>query len=139
MAKIQLNVELENANSKERFELECPYESDSAEVSNAAAALSTASDNKSIISGIQSALAPQSELHKQFLSVFAWKGHDKAGWHDVQVFIQSIIVNDTELPINADSISNNDLSDSLTLQLVRPNSCGSCGASNELSMHFLDS
>jgi hypothetical protein len=108
-------------------------------VSNAAAALSTASDNKSIISGIQSALAPQSELHKQFLSVFAWKGHDKAGWHDVQVFIQSISVNDTELPINADSISNNDLSDSLTLQLVRPNSCGSCGASNELSMHFLDS
>jgi hypothetical protein len=139
MAKIQLNVELENANSKERFELECPYESDSAEVSNAAAALSTASDNKSIISGIQSALAPQSELHKQFLSVFAWKGHDKAGWHDVQVFIQSISVNNTELPINADSISNNDLSDSLTLQLVRPNSCGSCGASNELSMHFLDS
>jgi hypothetical protein len=57
MAKIQLNVELENADSKERFELECPYESDSAEVANAAAALSTASDNESIISGIQNALA----------------------------------------------------------------------------------
>jgi hypothetical protein len=139
MAKIQLNVELENANSKERFELECPYESDSAEVSNAAATLSTACDNESIISGIQNALAPQSELHKHFLSVFAWKGHDKAGWHDVLVFIQSISVNDTELSINADEISTNDLTDSLTLQLVRPNSCGGCGASNELSMHFVDS
>jgi hypothetical protein len=139
MTKIQLNVELENANSKERFELECPYESDSAEVASAAALLSQATDNESIISGIQNALAPQSELHKHFLSVFAWKGHDKAGWHDVQVFIQTISVNDTELPINTDGISNNDLSDSLTLQLVRPNSCGSCGASNELSMHFVDS
>ena len=139
MAKIQLKVELENADSKEKFELECPYESDSAEVSNAAASLSKASDKESIISGIQNALAPQSELHKHFLSVFAWKGHDKAGWHDVQVFIRSVSVDGTEVPINADEISNNDLSDCLTLQLVRSNSCGSCGASDELSMHFVDS
>lgn len=139
MAKIQLNVELENADSKEKFELECPYESDNAEVSNAAASLSKASDKESIISAIQNVLAPQSELHKHFLSVFAWKGHDKAGWHDVQVFIRSVSVDGTEVPINADEISNNDLSDCLTLQLVRSNSCGSCGTSNELSMHFLDS
>lgn len=139
MAKIQLNVELENADSKERFEIECPYESDSAEVSNAAAALSKAGDNESLIPAIHSALTSQSELHKHFLSVFAWKGHNKAGWHDVQVFIRSICVDGTELPIISDEISNNDLSDSLTLQLVRPHSCGSCGSSNELSMHFLDS
>jgi len=139
MAKIQLNVELENADSKEKFELECPYESDNAEVSNAAASLSKASDKESIISAIQNALAPQSELHKHFLSVFAWKGHDKAGWHDVQVFIRSVSVNDTELSINADEVSGKDMWDSLTLQLVRPNSCSSCGASNELSMHFVDS
>lgn len=139
MAKIQLKVELENADSKEKFELECPYESDSAEVSNAAASLSKASDKESIIQAIQNTLAPQSELHKHYLSVFAWKGHDKAGWHDVQVFIRSVSVDGTEVPINADEISNNDLSDCLTLQLVRSNSCGSCGTSNELSMHFLDS
>lgn len=79
MAKIQLNVELENGDSKERFEVECPYESDSAEVSGAVAELSKATDNQSIIEAMQRALSPNSELYKHFLSVFAYKGHDKAG------------------------------------------------------------
>lgn len=139
MAKIQLNVELENGDSKERFEVECPYESDSAEVSGAVAELSKATDNQSIIEAMQRALSPNSELYKHFLSVFAYKGHDKAGWHDVQAFIRSIKINDTELPIDVDEIADNDLTDSITLQLVRANFCGNCGVSHDLSMHFLDS
>lgn len=137
MANIQLNVELENADSKERYELDCPYESDSAEVANAAAALLKANDNQSIIKAVQEALSPGSELYTHFLRIFAWQGHDKVGWHDVQVFIRSIIVDGTELPIDADEISENDLSDGLTLQLIRAEYCGNCHKSNELFMEFL--
>jgi hypothetical protein len=138
MAKIQLKVELENADSRERFDLECPFESDSIEVSSAIEEIAKATDINSIILAVQNAINPESELYKHLLEVFAWKGHDKEGWHDVRVFIRSIDIDEYELPIDADEVSDNDLSDALTLQLVRRDFCGSCGASNELSMYFLD-
>ena len=119
MAKIQLNVELENADSKESFDVECPYESSSAEVSNAAATLSKAIGNKHIIEAIQGAISPGSELHKHFLGIFVWKGHDKAGWHDVLVHIRHVIVDDVKLSIDELELYETDQSSCLTLQLVR--------------------
>ena len=139
MARIQLKVELENADSRQSLDLECPFESDSVEIVAAAEEIAKATDINSIIQAIQNAINPESDLYKHLLEVFAWQGHDKEGWHDVRVFIRSIDIDDYELPIDADEVSDNDLSDALTLQLVRRDFCGSCGASNELSMYFLDS
>lgn len=130
MAKIQLKVTLENANSKEKFDLDCPYESETAAVIAAEERLSRAIGTDDLIRTLQNEIKPGSELYEHFLGIFVWKGHDKSGWHDVIVYIREVIAGDHTLTLDEDELYANDQRQMAALQLER--------GTPVVSMHFID-
>lgn len=137
MAKIQIDVEIENDESKETMALECPYEGNDAEVVEASQSLKKAHDTMSLLQTLQKILAPGTALYDHFLDVFCWKAHDKAGWHSAQVYIKSISVDGDRWDVDVDALDESDQAGMYTLQLVRGTFCGSCHAVENRSMYFL--
>lgn len=130
MAKIELKVVLENADSKETMELDCPFESVAADVAAIEADLASASDTSELIKKLQKALAPGTPLYAHFLSVFVRMGHDKAGWHDVIVYIKSVSARDVQHEIDEDKIHEEGQADTVALQIER--------STNGPTMYFIE-
>ncbi len=137
MAKIQIDVEIENDESKETMALECPYEGNDTEVVGAAESLKKAHDTMSLLQTLQKILVPGTALYDHFLDVFCWKAHDKAGWHSAQVYIKSISIDDDRKDVDEHSLNQNEQSDMNCIQLVRSSLCSSCGENIKRKMQFM--
>lgn len=138
MPKIQLNVMLENADSKDAMELECLYEGSAAEAEVLVADLASADSTAAMLKGLHEALAPETTMYRHFLDAFTRMGHDKLGWYDVMAYIKSIEIDGTLHSIDEDFLYDNDLQDMSRIQIARGTACGACGNHNEPSMYFLN-
>ncbi len=137
MAKIQLDVEIENDESKAKMELDFPYESDETEVVEAAERLKKAHDTISLLTTLHNILVPGTALYDHFLDMFCWNAHDKAGWHSAQVYIKSVSVDGVRQDIDGEALLRTDKSDRSCIQLSRSSLCPSCYDQRDRSMHFL--
>jgi len=138
MPKIQLNIVLENADSKETMDLECSYEGSASGIEGLAADLDTADSTAAILQGLHKALTPETMMYRHFLDVFTRMGHDKLGWHDVMAYITAIEIDGTVHSIDEDYLYDNDLQDMNRIQIARGTACGSCSHYTEASMYFLN-